>query len=263
MIHRFITGKVLCVALCALPVSLSSHLLANTQSDLKDGLAITGQAHEESIQSQKRVDSLSDKAQQAINDYLDNSRQADITEAYNAQLRRLIDSQKAELSDLRTQIESIDKTEQSMLPMLNVMVAQLAEFVDADLPFLVDERAKRIQKLSTLLDRADVSVAEKYRRILEAYTVEVDYGRTIEAYSAKLINASDEQHVNYLRFGRVALYFQTLNGSSGGLWLPATSQWQALSADENLTLGKALQIAQQQRVPELISLPVPADTAKP
>ena len=36
------------------------------------------------------------------------------------------------------------------------------------------------------MGRADVTISEKYRRILEAYQVEMDYGRTIEAYEGEL-----------------------------------------------------------------------------
>ena len=65
-----------------------------------------------------------------------------------------------------------------MLKMIEVM----SLFVELDLPFLPEERQTRIIQLQTLMERADVTLAEKYRRILEAYQVETEYGRTIEAY---------------------------------------------------------------------------------
>lgn len=232
---------------------------ANSES-LEGALAITKSGHQASARSQKKVDRLSDKTQSLVSDYLFNQRQSDITEAYNAQVRRLVASQEAEIEDIESQIISIEETERAMLPMLNIMVAELQDFISSDVPFLPEERGTRLDRLVTLLDRADVSVAEKYRQILEAYLVEVGYGRTIEAYNGSLLNDNENTHVNYLRMGRVALYYQTLNGHEGGLWLPTESTWQPLGSEENLVLTKALQIAQQQRVPELLALPIPLKT---
>ena len=86
----------------------------------------------------------------------------------------------------------------------------------------------------------------------------------IEAYSGVLIRGElsgstveQDLHVNYLRMGRMALYYQSLNGQESGLWLPSEQSWQVLDSDQNLIITKAIQIAQQQRVPELLPLPVP------
>jgi hypothetical protein len=37
-----------------------------------------------------------------------------------------------------------------------------------------------------MMTRADVTNAEKFRRIMEAYQIENDYGNTIEAYRANI-----------------------------------------------------------------------------
>jgi hypothetical protein len=69
------------------------------------------------------------------------------------------------------------------------MLDTLARFVDLDVPFLLDERSKRVATLKEMMTRADVSVSEKYRRIVEAYVVEMD-GRTIEAYGRSSATAA-------------------------------------------------------------------------
>jgi len=214
-------------------------------------------SHRALSESQAQVNSVSDRTRQLVDDYLNNERQADVIEAYSRQLSRMLRSQEDEATDLQRQLDSIDQTEQTMLPLLGVMVVTLSKFVDNDLPFLLDERLARVDKLKRLLDRADVSVAEKYRQIMEAYQVEVAYGRTLEAYRGVLLNDEQNLQVNYLRMGRLALYYQSLNGLDGALWLPEKKAWQALARTENEVLTQALLIARQHRAPELLSLPIP------
>ncbi|MCV6610380.1 MAG: DUF3450 domain-containing protein [Amphritea sp.] len=237
--------------LCLMPgISQSSELIVGQQKTIS--------THKQSQKSQQRIDQMERKSDQARSEYLDNERMADVTEAYNRQISRLIASQEQELADLKKQLASIEETDRAVLPMLNKMVDTLRRFVAADLPFLPDERQQRLQRLQGLLSRADVSVAEKYRQILEAYMVEVQYGRTFEAYSGSLIHQADNLQVNYLRVGRAALYYQALGGEQSALWLPAEQRWKTLTEEQNLTLSQAIRIARQQLVPALVDLPLPA-----
>lgn len=235
----------------AAPGTVSANSLTKAEKQLSA-------SHQASRESQQRIEQVDAATHEARGEYLSNERLADVTEAYNQQIRVLVQSQEQELADLQLQLDSIEETDQAVLPMLNRMVDTLRRFVAADVPFLPQERADRLQRLDTLLTRADVSVAEKYRQILEAYMVEVQYGRTFEAYSGQLKEADSTRQVNFLRLGRTALYYQTLGGHESGLWQPAQSRWQVLTEAQNLTLRKAIRIAQQQQVPSLIDLPLPA-----
>ena len=85
------------------------------------------------------------------------------------------------------------------------------------MPFLLEERRKRIAGLRDIMNRADVSLSEKYRRVVEAYQIEMDYGRTIEAYDGRLGEGDDARTVQFLRIGRVVLMYQTLDGRRDGL----------------------------------------------
>jgi hypothetical protein len=110
-----------------------------------------------------------------------------------------------------------------------------------------------------MMERADISVAEKFRRVLEAYQIEVDYGRTIEAYSGNLVVDGQDMEVDFLRIGRVSLVYQTRDGSRLGEWKQSAQQpgqWQALSQDYRLGINKALRIARKQLAPDLIMVPV-------
>lgn len=213
--------------------------------------------HAAGQQSQKRVEQLDEQSREAAQEYVTNERQSDLTEAYNRQVGKLVSAQELEIADIERQIASIEETERAVLPMLNDMVETLAAFVTEGGPMLREEREQRVQKLQSVVNRADVSVAEKYHRILEAYMIEIDYSRSFETYSGLIEQSGQERQVNFLRLGRTALYYQTLSGLEAGLWLPAENRWKVLSDEQNLAIGQGLQIARQQRVPELLNLPLP------
>ena len=137
------------------------------------------------------------------------------------------------------------------------MLDTLEQFVSLDVPFLLDERTKRVSTLKDMMSRADVTISEKYRRIVEAYQVEMDYGRTIEAYEAKLGSEADARTVQFLRVGRVALMYQTLDGSETGYWDQDARQW-VVNNDYRRSFEHAVAVAKKQSAPDLIRVPVPA-----
>src|SRR3546814_3064625 len=65
------------------------------------------------------------------------------------------------------------------MPLMLRMTDSLEKFVALDLPFLHNERQARIDNLKQALGDPQVNAGEKFRRILEAYQIEVDYGRTL------------------------------------------------------------------------------------
>lgn len=219
-------------------------------------------SHQAAERSQKKINSLDEKKRVAYDEYRATERQAELVEAYNRQLEKLVNAQQKEIDELNSQIASLDMTEQAVLPMLSRMTEMLNRFVEADTPFLPQERRERVARLETLLERADVSLAEKYRQILEAYLIEVDYGRTLEAYSGELSRDGSNRQVTFLRLGRAALYYQTLDGRESALWQPSSGSWETLAASDNPVLDKAIRIAWQQAVPELLTLPLPMPEEK-
>ncbi|MBB1485941.1 DUF3450 domain-containing protein [Oceanospirillum sediminis] len=218
-------------------------------------------SHQQSAVTQRKIDRLENDSQEIYQEYQHVMRQAETTEAYNRQLMRLTQSQQGEITSLQSQIESIEDTDRALLPMLVRMVNMLDKFVASDTPFLPEERQQRVERLQSLMDRADVSLAEKYRQILQAYRIEIDYGRTLEAYEGTVETTQGERQVTFLRLGRVALYFQSADGQISALWQPAERQWQTLAVKDNVTLKQAIRMARQQVIPELLNLPLPDQEA--
>ena len=139
-----------------------------------------------------------------------------------------------------------------------VQIDAIDAFVRLDTPFLIEERRERIAGLHEMMSRADVSNAEKFRQIMEAYQVENEYGRTIEAYRGTLERGDKEITVDFLRFGRIALVYQTLDESEAGVWNQETRAWELLDSGYRSAIRQGLRIARKQAAPDLIRLPLPA-----
>ncbi|NQD92432.1 DUF3450 domain-containing protein [Pseudomonas sp. CrR25] len=206
--------------------------------------------------SQARIEQLDDASREMLSEYRNALQQAEALKGYNVQLRELVAAQRKELAGYQEQLDGIERTQEAVTPQMRRMVEVLGEFVAADLPFLPDERSDRLVQLQDLLPRADVSLAEKYRRILEAYQVESDYGRTLEAWRGELPIEGGSRSVEFLRLGRAMLYYQTLDGHESGWWNPQNRSWQLLDDSARRPLHQAIAIARQEQAPALLDLPV-------
>ena len=147
--------------------------------------------------------------------------------------------------------------QRDVVPLMVDMLDSLESFIKLDVPFLVEERSQRLSLMKDLLKRADVTTAEKFRRLLESLSLKNNYGRTIEAYNGKLIGEGGaERTVQFLRLGRVVLAYQTLDGNEQGIWNMNEKRWESLPAEFRNALNQGFRIAKKQAPPDLIRLPV-------
>lgn len=225
-------------------------------ADIEKPLSMQKSMDSSGAKSQTKIDSLSDKTSDALQKYRAAVQRTESLKIYNDQLRRLITSQSGEMDSIKKQVAEIDNIETGVLPLMLKMTSTLEKLVNVDVPFLLDERKERIAKLKTLIDRADVSAGEKFRRIMEAYTIEADYGRTIEAYRGELADNGNVRTVDFLRIGRVGLYYQALDGQFSGRWNKADKHWEGVSASYRRAILDGLRIARKQAPPEMLTLPV-------
>jgi hypothetical protein len=107
------------------------------------------------------------------------------------------------------------------------------------------------------MSRSDVPISEKYRRILEAYQIEMEYGRTLDAYPGKMGEGSEERTVEFTRVGRIALIYQTLDGNETGYWDQEKKDW-VRDDDFRSAARSALAVAKKEGAPDLLMIPVPA-----
>jgi hypothetical protein len=175
-------------------------------------------------------------------------------ERFNQLLEEQVRSQEQEMASIQRQLVDIDTTNREVLPLLQRMVDTLDRFVQLDVPFLIEERTARVDNLKRIIDRADVSIAEKYRQILDAYQSELDYGRTVEAYEGK---GPDGRTVEFARLGRVTLLYRTLDGSEAGYWDAQQKDW-VRDPSYHDAVEQAIGRAREDGAPELLTVPVPA-----
>ncbi|MEC9412270.1 MAG: DUF3450 domain-containing protein [Pseudomonadota bacterium] len=206
--------------------------------------------------SQEKIDNLSDETTDMLAEYRDVLRQTQSLKSYNDQLQSLVNSQQEEMASIAEQLNNIETTQHDIVPLMLKMIDVLQQFVSLDVPFLKQERQTRLEALTAMMGRADVSLAEKYRRIMEAYQVETEYGRTIEAYQADLEDGEMKKTVDFLRIGRVSLYYLTLDGKEAGMWDNDKKQWVILSDDYIQPITDGLKVAKKQLPPDLMVLPV-------
>ena len=215
------------------------------------------------IRSQDKIDKLADETQQALAAYQGALRQTKSLGVYNAQLDRLLASQQREIESLGTQLQEIEVTQREIVPLLVRMFERLDQFVALDVPFLPEERQTRLVRLQGTLDDADATVAEKYRAVMEAYQIEANYGRTIEAYRGTIAVNDEEQTVDLLRIGRLALVYRSLDGEEVGQWNHEARLWEPISGQYLRAIDRGLEVAEKRAVPQLLELPIPAPNAAP
>jgi len=240
--------------LCGLAsVMLCSLAYAGDVATLQNAIDTQVKTEISAQKSQQKIDTLSDQTDQMLAEYRNLLRQTDSLQIYNAQLQKLVLSQQNELTSIGEQLINIEATQREIVPLMLKMIEVIAQFVDLDIPFLPEERQNRIAALQDLMERADVSLAEKYRRILEAYQVETEYGRTIEAYQGELALNGETRTVDFLRIGRVSLYYLSLDGQEAGVW---DQGWQRIDDGYRQAIDKGLKVAKKQLPPDLLVLPV-------
>jgi hypothetical protein len=178
---------------------------------------------------------------------------ADITARYNTFIEGQLEGQLSEIASLEQQIVALDTVALDFPPMLQRMFDELEQFVAADVPFLQRERSERIARLRDIMNQVDTAPAEKYRRLVEAYQIEMEYGRTMDFYRDSL---SDGRSAEFVRLGRVSLMYRADDGETG-YWDNQQKTW-IVDDQYDRAIERALRMAKEEEAADLIIVPVPA-----
>ncbi|WP_299077344.1 DUF3450 domain-containing protein [uncultured Paraglaciecola sp.] len=235
---------------------LAGNSVAQQQKTLQPAIKKATAINHSAAQSQQKIDHISDQISNKLQQFKAINKEITGLNVYNGQLQKQINNQMQEMADLNASIDDVSIIERQISPLMMRMITGLEQFVALDVPFLAEERTHRVAELKAMMDRADIAPSEKFRRVMEAYQVEMDYGRTLEAYSGLHTIDGQERDVDFLRVGRTALIYQTRDASLQGTWDKQSRQWQALPSSYRTQVTKGLRMAKKQLAPDLLMLPV-------
>jgi hypothetical protein len=258
--HRLKSGLIAALVATGTLVGTATAVQANSL----DAVLKVGEAKNEAARkSQVKIDRLADETRDLLTDYKTVVKQIDGLKVYNERLQRQIDNQMTRIGEIDESIDQVTIISRQMTPLIIRMIDGLEKFVELDVPFHMDERQQRIAFLRSNLDRADVSVAEKFRQVLEAYKIENEYGRKIDAYKGSVEIDGQDRDVNFFRVGRIALLYQTTDTELSGAWDQASRSWVPLERGEfRNAIMKGLRIARKEASIDLLTLPVAAPEAQ-
>jgi len=235
----------------AISVSFATH----AHAQLDSALSIAKSSTAASSASQERVASADDAADSAIREFRAVLQQKDNIKLFVDQQNIFLESQKSEISSLNDQLATVEQIKQGMIPMMLRMTAALEDSVNADIPFLLNERLERIERVKAVLSNPAVSPTEQYRQALNAYKIEVSYGQGIDSYEGAHPTRPGNV-VNFLRFGRAAFVYMTKDEGEIGIYNKETRGWDVTGGKQALQMRKAIRVAKGEAAPQIVYAPV-------
>jgi hypothetical protein len=209
-------------------------------------------------ESQERINGVVEGTRSLSDQYRAINKEIDGLRVYNRLMTAQTNGQQATLDDIALSMDQVDVINRQIYPLMERMVDGLKQSIALDIPFLMAERDKRTSDLDTIMERSDVSVAEKFRKVMEAYQIENDYGSSNEWYKESLNVDGAIREYNMLRVGRVGLYFQSDDSNITGWYNAEAGAFELLGNEHRSEIRKGIRIARQLIAPELVLLPMPA-----
>lgn len=233
--------------------------------------SVVAQTVDQALQAEQRRIQLAQASQERINTVVEGTRsledqysainkEIDGLRVYNRLMTAQTEGQQAALDDIALSMDQVDVINRQIFPLMERMIDGLEQSIALDVPFLLEERNNRVETLKEIMQRSDVSVAEKFRKVMEAYQIENDYGSSSETYTQSLDVEGSPRNYNMLRVGRVGLYFQSDDARVSGFWDPESKAFTLLGNEYRNEIRKGIRMAKDLIAPELLLLPVPASS---
>ena len=208
-------------------------------------------------QSQERINAVVEGTRSLEDQYRAINKEIDGLKVYNRLMTAQTNGQTATLEDIALSMDQVDVINRQIFPLMERMIDGISQSVSLDVPFLMEERTERVDNLRAIMERSDVSVAEKFRKVMEAYQIENDYGSSVEWYTQSLTLDGATRSFNMLRIGRIGLYFQSDDAKITGRWNNTERNWE-MDDGARSDVRTGLRMAKQLIAPEIIVIPVAA-----
>ena len=211
-------------------------------------------------QSQERINNIVEGTRSLEDQYRSINKEIDGLKVYNRLMVAQTGGQDAVLEDIALSMDQVDVINRQIFPLMERMIDGLEQSIALDVPFLMEERTERMNALKDIMERSDVSVAEKFRKVMEAYQIENDYGTSVDQYVETIeLDDGSIRDYNVLRVGRVGLYFQSEDAAITGRWSMEDGGW-VIDDSARSEVQKAIRMAKDLIAPELVLIPVSAST---
>ncbi|WP_226642145.1 DUF3450 domain-containing protein [Microbulbifer variabilis] len=249
----------------ALTTALSAGALYGSvaTADTLDNVLAVGQQKTTAAQaSQKRIDKIAEETSSLLQDFKVVNKEIDGLRVYNRQLEKQLANQLEVINELDESIANVTVIERQIQPLILRMLDGLEQFIELDAPFKLDERKGNLENVKNNMDRSDITVAEKFRQVLELYNFEAEYARKIDTYGDTLDINGQERQVNVLQIGRIALLAQTTDSAISLAYDKGQRNWVEIDAGEyRRALMNGLKIAKKQATIDIMTMPIAAPEA--
>ena len=214
--------------------------------------------HAAAAKSQEKINNLYEQSQELFIEYRGVVDETENLKVYNDYVSTLVADQQRSIDSLQTQIDGIGGIERGIVPLMFRMIDSLEQFIDLDVPINLDERKERIERLRDVMANSNVTVSERFRQVIEAYQVENQYGRKIQAYQGKLDFKGTENTVEFFNLGRTALLALSLDQKNAWVWDNDAREWQVLGDEYLSSVVIAVRMANGLEPSNLLKLPIKA-----
>ncbi|WP_242597222.1 DUF3450 domain-containing protein [Billgrantia sulfidoxydans] len=212
------------------------------------------QAQRSQAELQARIDAADDASRAMLEELRELERAERRLARENAELAPRIERQAESLRRREQALDTLEETRDALPALQARMVDRLERWIESDMPFLREERLARVASLRSRI--GELSAAERWERIVEAWRAELEYGREVDAWRGYLGDGESRREVDYLRLGRVGFYYLTPDGRAGRAWQADAGSWAALDETQRREVRNGLRIARDRRAPELLSVPL-------
>ncbi|PHR29392.1 MAG: hypothetical protein COA36_04105 [Desulfotalea sp.] len=207
--------------------------------------------------TQKQEDGWADEQVSLVVQIKEKIQQRELLTKQREHLRKQVALMQGKVVESKRRVAEVGRIRLEMRGFLDETFSRLKEQIDSELlPFLTDERQRRLSRLEKLLVDDSISTAEKFRRLTEALQIEADYGRGMEVVREPVHLGLDTLVMDVLRIGKLSLFGRTPDGSRIAIFDQASGGWQPLNESYGRSLRQAIEVANKTRPVELVYLPI-------